>query len=444
MRLGAIGRYGIALLTLSGVLSAGTPASAGRVERVRFSVQPERTRIVLDLSTPCGYEVVHHNNPERIAINLPRVRAGAQLDGIPVGEGGVKRVRVNRLSWGTQLVIDLDQPAPWSDFTLSRSGRKPDRIVVDVRPASAPVARRSAAVGDTRGAVASARARTVVVAVDAGHGGEDPGTIGRFGLVEKQLTLDLARRVARAVEAHDGFRAVLTRDADQYLSLPRRNEIAEERGADVFVSIHLNSARNRAARGVEVFFVSPSGAARSASQVLSHPETVAHEYGVGGQRSDELLHMLVDVNQQAVLARSEMLAEEILESMGTSGLPPTRSVKQRSYSVLRTISMPSVLVEAGFISNTTDARLIQQQSGRQAIADAIASGIVSFLGKNPPRRTGGDDSRSVVVHRVEPGETLWALSRRYRTSVASIVRNNELKPTGVLRVGQELRIAKGD
>ncbi|MDH3199209.1 MAG: N-acetylmuramoyl-L-alanine amidase [Candidatus Krumholzibacteria bacterium] len=443
MRLGAVGRFGIAMLTLSGVLSAGTPALAGRVERVRFSVQPERTRIVVDLSTPCRYEVVRHADPERLAINLPRAQAGTQLDGISVGAGGVDRVRVNRLSWGTQLVIDLDQEAPWDDFTLSRSGNKPDRIVVDLRASPAPVARGSARRRDPHGASAMPPSRAVVVAVDAGHGGEDPGTLGRFGLVEKKLTLDLARRVARAVEVHDGFDAVLTRNADVFLSLPRRNEIAEERGADVFVSIHLNSARNRAARGVEVFFVSPSGAAQSASQVLSRPEEAAHEYGVGDRGRDEVLHMLVDINQQAVLARSEMLAEEILESMGTSGLPPTRSVKQRSYSVLRTISMPSVLVEAGFISNTMDARLIQRESGRQAIADAIASGIVSFLHRNPPRRTSGDGG-AVVVHRVERGETLWALSRRYRTSVASIARTNELKPTSVLRVGQELRIAKGD
>jgi N-acetylmuramoyl-L-alanine amidase len=430
------------MLTLSGVLSAGTPAFAGRVERVRFSVQPERTRIVVDLSTPSRYEVVRHADPERLAINLPQARAGAQLDGISVGAGGVERVRVNRLSWGTQLVIDLAREAPWSDFTLSRSGSKPDRIVVDLRPSPAPVTRGSARRRDPQGASAPP-SRAVVVAVDAGHGGEDPGTLGRFGLVEKKLTLDLARRVARAVEAHDGFDAVLTRNADVFLSLPRRNEIAEERGADVFVSVHLNSARNRAARGVEVFFVSPSGAARSASQVLSRPEEAAHEYGVGGRGRDDVLHMLVDINQQAVLARSEMLAEAILESMGTSGLPPTRSVKQRSYSVLRTISMPSVLVEAGFISNTMDARLIRRESGRQAIADAIASGIVSFLRRNPPRRTGGDGG-AVVVHRVERGETLWALSRRYRTSVASIARTNELKPTSVLHVGQELRIAKGD
>ena len=113
--------------------------------------------------------------------------------------------------------------------------------------------------------------RLITVAIDAGHGGKDAGTLGRYGLVEKRLSLDISRRLARQINAVDGFRAVLTRTRDVYLDLPRRVQLAREKGADVFVSVHLNAAPNRSARGVEIFFVSPSGARRSARQVLANP-----------------------------------------------------------------------------------------------------------------------------------------------------------------------------
>lgn len=423
------------VLFLSVVLTATLVAAAQSVtlSRVRYSAGQERTRVVIDASGPCSYEVAEHVNPDRIAINIRGARGARSLGNISVGKGGVRRVRINRLSWGTQVVIDLDGPAEWKHFRLSRSGSRPDRIVVDLAPARTAVPQPAAAAARTP----SGR-RLITVAIDPGHGGKDAGTLGRYGLVEKRLTLDIARRLQREINAVDGFRAVLTRTRDVYLDLPRRVELAREKGADVFVSVHLNAAPNRSARGVEIFFVSPSGARRSARQVLSNPGRAASDYGLSGSDSD-VLHMIVDLNQQTVLERSEALAESILRSMSTRDMPPTRAVKQKSFAVLRNISMPSVLVEAGFISNTTDAKFVRTEAGRNRIAETMGEGVVRYLRANPPQRI---EDESLIVHRVRKGDTLWKISRTYNTSVTSIRTTNKLN-SNVLRVGQELLVSRG-
>jgi len=406
-------------------------AHAASVQGIRYSINAERTRIVLDTNGRCSYDVSEHRNPARIAINLRGTGAGKALRNVRVDKGSVERVRVNRLSWGTQVVIDLGASVQWEHFRLARSGSHPNRIVIDLTPVrSLEVAGMSPS---------SPATGPIIVAVDPGHGGKDPGAVGRYNLVEKKMVLDIARRVARDINEVPGFKAVLTRNSDVYLTLPRRTAIARSKGADVFVSIHLNTAKNRSARGTEIYFVSPAGAASSASKVLANPERAASKYGLGDANSD-LLHMLVDMNESAVLAQSESLGESILKAMNRPGLLPTRTVKQKSFSVLRTIEMPSVLVEVGFISNNSDAKFIRREAGRDAIADAISDGVVKFLRANPPLRADGD---RMIVHRVRRGDTLWKISQKYNTSVASLRKTNKLSRSSVLRVGQELVVSEG-
>ncbi len=443
------------------VLAAGAVAAHAapiRVERVRYAVRETGVRLVLDLSRPARYDVTVHRHPDRIAVNVRGARATTSVRRVDVGRHGVRRIRVNRLSWGVQVVLDLEGPADWKHFALPAADGRSDRIVVDVTPregavprvarhderadaappgalASTPGSARSAREAET-GASAAARARPILVAIDAGHGGHDPGSRGRYRIVEKRAALDIARRVERILDATPGFAGTLTRRSDVYLTLPRRQEIARSRGADAFVSIHLNAARNRRARGAEIYFVSPAGARAAARRVLHDPRRAASELGVESTSRD-ILGMVADMSQQAVLARSEALASSILRSMRGSDMPPVRSVKQRSFAVLKTITIPSVLVEVGFITNAHDARIIRRPEGRQRVAEAIARGIVRYFRRNPPPRR---DRRVLRVHRVRRGDTLWKLSRRYDTSVAELLQVNHLSRSSVLRVGQRLLV----
>jgi N-acetylmuramoyl-L-alanine amidase len=408
-------------------------ARSQRVDRARYSVQGSKTRVVLDTSGRCDYRVTTHKNPDRIAINIPNVRAGKLLRPMSLEKGVVRRVRVNRLSWGTQIVLDLNKTATWNDFTLKKNGELPDRIVIDVFDA------RQSRTFDEPARSAGKPARRgdlYIIAIDPGHGGKDRGTKGN-GLVEKTLVLDISKRIANRINQIDGYKAVLTRSQDVYLKLERRVYIAASKRADAFVSIHLNWAPKRSARGFEVFFISPHGAKVTTSRLLSNPNRAASELGLGNTDNADLLHMLVDVNQQSIMARSELLAEAIFESMRKKNLPPPRTVRQKSFEVLRTIEMPSVLVEAGFVSNGYDAKIIRSPESRQRIADAISNGIVKYFSHYPPPR---GRHEPVVVHKVQRGDSLWKISRRYNTSVAKLCRANNLNKSSVLHVGQELLV----
>ena len=445
-----------------GLLAAGLADGAGvvRVDGIRHSTSGTHTRVVIDLSRPAEYTVARLADSIGVAVSFPGAALSLDVGPVSVGSNGVRKIRPQVDAGLVTVIFDLERPSKWDVFALPSGAGKPNRVVVDIVPSPETVAKADSlmpAVRDTAAAVQPLQAipvgpaptatqttppkpRPFVVAVDAGHGGHDAGAMGRYGLVEKKLTLDLARRVAEILNRNGNVHAVLTREGDEYLTLPRRNEIAEQKGADVFVSIHLNTAPSRSARGAEIYFVAPAGAERAANQAWASGEA-AHDFGLEESGNDDIVHMLLDVNQQSVLARSELLAESILESVRGRDLLPTRAVKQKSFSVLRTISMPSVLVEAGFISNNSDAKLVKDPDGREKVARAIAAGVFEFFRTHPPHRMEASATTASVVHRVQKGDTLWTLSRRYGTTVARIRELNGLRPSEDLRVGQDLVVS---
>lgn len=426
--------------------------ASSTVNQIRYSVHFDHTRIVVDLSRPATYQVVEFDNPDRIAINIRRTKVSKDVQPVGMSNGIVERVRLNKLSWGSQIVLDLREKATWKHFVLDKSQTLPNRIVIDVFPQrSAAAAARTAdrpleqtasavpaapSIGQDREPVAPT-AVEYVVAVDAGHGGMDPGALGRYGIVEKHLVLEIAWKIAQEINRHEGYRAVMIRTRDEFLTLPHRTQIAQEKGADIFVSIHMNSAKNRNARGAEVFFISPAGAADKLSHLLSDRSLAENELGLDHGQSDEVLSLILDVNQQAMMHRSSLLAEKIVDALGDADMPPSRGIKQRSFAVLKTIVMPSVLVEPGFISNSHDAKYLKSNKGQAEVAKAIVAGIISYLKKYPPPSS---QKRGVIVHKVKKGDTLWKISKMYGSTVASIQQANSLNQSTRLYVGQELII----
>ncbi|MFH1681369.1 MAG: N-acetylmuramoyl-L-alanine amidase, partial [Candidatus Eisenbacteria bacterium] len=271
------------------------------------------------------------------------------------------------------------------------------------------------------------------IVIDPGHGGDDPGAKGHHGLVEKEITLDIARRLARRVDALPGYQALLTRKGDYFVRLGDRRKFARTNGGDVFISLHANAARNKNGNGFEIYFLSLSGATDQMARELADKENAADLIGgVPREAEDEILSILYDYLQEEGMKRSEALAEEVWDAFRNGREMELRNVKQAGFAVLKSLEIPAILVEVGFITNRSDAALLTKDDFRDRVADRIAAGIEKYFLRA--------DSEPEVFHVVQKGETVWSIARLYRVDVGDLLARNNLRSESVLLEGQRLRI----
>lgn len=430
-------RVGPAVLVM--LLGAGSPASAVDILAARFWSAPDHTRIVVDLSAPCSYRDTVLEAPPRIVVNVDQSRLVVAQTPIPVGDGLVKQIRFappTARGEPCRVVLDLDVAAQYEIFTLEQADEMPDRLVIDVkRPASAvpsPKTRTEHRIGpNTIG--------DFLIMVDPGHGGEDFGRYNRDGLKEKVLALDYAKALAAAINRHPGYRAELTRTGDYFVPLAKRRQIAEEKGAHLFVSVHFNAAPSSKARGTEIFFVSLKGADDRATRELEEVENSADLVGGlppnGDGTSEELARMLVDLRQSDCVERSQQLSVRINDEIdGVKGVR-TRPVKQAGFAVLKQLFIPAALVEVGFLSNKDDVRFVKVRANRDAFVSAMADGIVKYCEDVEIARLGWR------MHTVSRGESLAQIAQEYGMDVDSLRAANGLSGDAV-KPGQRLRVKR--
>jgi N-acetylmuramoyl-L-alanine amidase len=300
----------------------------------------------------------------------------------------------------------------------------------------------------SRAVESQAEGRDIVIAIDAGHGGKDPGAHGPRGVREKDVTLALARRLAEVVNAEPGMRGVLTRNRDEFIPLRGRMERARAAQADLFVSIHADAVRNPSVRGASVYVLNEKGATDEAARRLAARENAADLIGGVSLRSKDptLASVLLDLSQNASLSSSIDVADDILEELARVGTVRKPRVMQAPFMVLKSPDVPSVLVETAYISNPEEERRLDSHAWRSKLAGAIFAGIRDYFYANPPRGTlVAELSRrrlaGTVEHVVRDGETLSAVAVRYSSSVALIRAANRL-PSDRVVVGQVLRIPR--
>jgi len=426
-----------ALLAASGPLTA-TPAAATSILAVRHWSAPDHTRIVVDLDGPASYRHWTLSDPERIAVDVPDGAFRFPLEPVPIEDGLIQRLRFNVLqeSGKAQVVVDLERAARYDVFALEKYASKPDRIVIDVRrpepvtvPPRPPTSRERT--------IGPERFGDFLVMIDPGHGGEDPGRRNPGGVQEKDLALTFSREIQAEVSRRRGYRAELTRNGDYFLSLRRRREIAEERGAHLFVSVHFNAARARSARGTEVFFVSLRGAEDRATAELVQAENSADLVGgvppTDRETSNTVARMLVDLRQHDSVERSQRLATLITDNVtGTRGMT-TRRVQQAGFGVLKSLFIPAVLVEGGFLTNEQDLRFFLSPGDRQRYVQALVDGIVMYCEEVEIPRLGW------TMHTVSQGESLSKIARTYAMDIDTLRSANDL-PNDQLYAGQRLRV----
>ena len=425
----AVRRIVQAMLLAAVVLTAAAPCLAGPgVGAIRFWTAPDHTRIVVDLSDAAEYSTRVMTNPDRVVVHVADgVDAGVPKN-TDIGDGLVDRVRANRLESGIQIVADLVAARGYNVFTLKPYSNKPHRIVIDVFrevAASAPTA------------PAETNMQTRMVVIDPGHGGEDPGTLGNGELREKDVVLDIARKLAAELEARAGYEVHLTRTGDYFVRLSKRRDIAREKNGDIFISIHGNSAPSKKASGTEIFFVSPRGATDQAARELADRENAADLVGgVSPDADNDVLSILVDLKMCDSVQKSNDLASLMARELTGAGVSEC-VVKQAGFLILKSLAMPSVLVEVGFLSNSKDVAKLKKGTYREEYAHCLADAVDAFFGRYTAPVVAGDGR-----HQVAAGETLWSIARRYELSVDELRELNGLEYNAKIQVGQSLNVKR--
>jgi N-acetylmuramoyl-L-alanine amidase len=420
-------------------LSISVLAEEVRIEDVRIAHTDGRTRIVLDLDRAADHQLFTLTNPNRVVLDLTGGKFDLEKHQLPSGKGLVANLRgANRDDGKARLVLDLGASARPKSFLLAPNGTSGYRVVVDLEPIdSAPVI--------VKRAPNKAGTRDLVIAIDPGHGGKDPGARGKGGLREKDAVLQISKRFAKLVNQEPGMRAVLTRSDDRFLKLRERMGRAEAAGADLFVSIHADSFSDRRVRGATIYVLSEKGATDEAADLLAKRENDSDL--IGGvditDKDDVLASVLVDLSQNASLDASVQVGDLFISEMSHVGKMRKRVVQKAGFRVLKAPDIPSILVETAFISNKHDESNLKSVQYQQRLAQAMHGGVRAYFYANPPRGTRiaqlSRENRFARQHVIRRGDTLSGIAERYKISVNKIRSENQLRSNNI-KVGQVLKI----
>ncbi len=425
-------------------LAANAHAAAHELLGMRLSSAPDSSRLVFDISGPVDYRLFRLSGPDRVVIDFSQTRLRAGLT--PASDGILRGVRhAARPGGDLRVVLDVQSRMQVKHFMIGPEGGLGHRLVVDLIDESAGAGTQTvtarAPVEPRRSVADIVQPRPVVIAIDAGHGGADPGALGASGLREKDVVLAIARRLEKLVAAESGMRPVMIRDGDYFVSLRQRTRKAREHRADLFVSIHADAFHDRRVRGGSLFVLSQNGASSEAARWLAERENAADL--VGGvkldDKEDDVASVLLDLSRDSTLLESHKVAKTILQRMGPVGRLHRSSVQQAGFAVLKSLDVPSVLIETAFISNPEDEARLRDARHQQQIAQAIFDGIRDYFTRYPPDGTIYAMRRE---HTIARGDTLSQIAQQYRISVERLRKVNGLKDDR-LQVGQVLQIPGG-
>lgn len=422
---------------LLAVVSASESAAL-RVTDVRYWSAPDHTRIVVDSDQPIAYQNFELTDPARLVVDLQGALSSLTTQKLEVGDSIVHRIRVGQLNRETvRLVIDLVTQTESSIFTLNKYLDKPYRLVIDLLRADLAEKEKESRLQQR------SKTRKIIV-IDPGHGGDDTGAIGARGIYEKDVVLSLATSLKNAINQREGFKAFVTREGDYFVPLRKRVEIAREYGAHLFVSVHTDANFNKKVRGASVYCLSTKGASDEAAKLLAERENASDFIGgVSYASNKDLDSILIDLVQTQTINDSLRLGGMVLTALGNFNEVKFKQPKQAGFAVLKATEIPSILIETGFITNPTDAKLLKSKSFQLSLAQAIAQESFSFtemLTKRDAMTVQAPPSprEKGEVHLVKPNETLWQIAQQYNTTVDELIKLNNLKRADDIKAGKAL------
>ncbi|MEH6559488.1 MAG: N-acetylmuramoyl-L-alanine amidase [Oceanicoccus sp.] len=426
------------LMLITALVSIAVPVYSANIEDVRVWRAPDHTRVVLDLSAPVSHKVMTLDNPTRIVVDIDSAKMQADLTGLDFQGSPVFKVRSGvKDKTGLRVVLDVNSRVKPRSFLLPKNDQYGDRLVVDLydRKQSNQVVKH----------VNDKNRRDIVIAIDAGHGGEDPGASGPGRLREKKVVLAIAKELNYLLKQRKGYQPVMIRNGDYFVGLQKRRGLARKAQADLMVSIHADAFKNSKAYGSSVYALSRKGASSAMAGVLA--EDANNSDLVGGvslgDKDDVLAGVLADLSMAASLDASIQIGTDVVSEMGKISRLHSRKVEQANFSVLRSPDVPSILVETGFISNPGEAKKLSTKNYQRKMARAIYNGITRHFSDSPPPDTylawQKRQRDSTVEYVIASGDTLSGIAQRYQVTVASIRQQNDLMSSAI-KIGQKLII----
>ncbi len=428
------------ILTAFLTLLAVAAQSATTVENIRIWAENGKTRVVLDMSRSAEHSIFTLRGPDRLVIDLKDGKLARGLTDLPKGVGSVRSIRSALQSNGQlRVVLDLNENVRSRSFTAGPNSQYGDRLVIDLQ--------RSGNLQTVKRASEKYRpGRDIVVAVDPGHGGHDPGAVGKAKTREKDVVLAISRALAKRINAEPGMKAVLIRNSDIYVDHRERMAIARRSNADLFVSIHADAVDDRRANGATVYALSTKGASDEEARLLAERENAAVWVGgVSLEDKDQILaEVLLDLSQNAALSASLEVGARVIRELAGTVRVRRKEVQQAGLIVLKSPDMPSILVETAYISNPAEEKKLRDPRHQARLAGSIWSGIRKYFYMNPPpdtqiamniRRTPDRQVRHVIAR----GDTLSEIAERYNVSTAAIRTANRMSNNNI-RIGQTLSI----
>ena len=473
----------VLLLWIFGSLWSTSALALNQILNIRHWVAPDHTRVVIDTSDDCTFTV--EKDDRKIAVDLDDTDFPSHIPNlILLNKPGLEGVALSpRPPSGVHVSLSVPGQAQTTVFKLRKIQDKPFRIVIDI--VLPEVAKKES---EARERIKITRKDRIVV-IDPGHGGDAPGAVGRRKTLEKDVVLSISRKLRDVLNGKDGYRAFLTRDGDYYVSFNKRLMIAREYGADLFVSIHADAAKNRKAGGSSVYSLSTGAASSEAAKILAQNENLADVVGgvPNGEGSDASDPIILDMFQTHTINQSKTFGYKLLKHLEGANQLKFASVQEAPFRVLKLPEIPSVLIETAYISNPKEEKHLRSDRFRAQIAEAVARSVVEFLPPLPPvavlvsegkeksleKRAGegeerrkGEEGRAVdndgaaktgpalkekagktppareeeSAYRVKKGDTLGKIARIYNTSIAVLLKLNAMKLRDPLYAGRLLKI----
>ncbi|WP_017737591.1 N-acetylmuramoyl-L-alanine amidase [Pseudomonas sp. CBZ-4] len=376
------------LLLVSPLFTLPFAAHATQISNARLWRSADKLRLVFDLSGPVQYKTFSLTSPERLIIDLSGAGLSGDFSQLALKNSGITSIRSGHFGKAdTRIVLDLAAPMQLNSFLLPPQDGQGHRLVLDLTSGThAPrqIAAEPAPITDK-----AHPKRDIIVVVDPGHGGKDPGAIGSKGQREKDVVLSIAQLLAKRLKREKGFDVKLVRNDDFFVPLRKRVDIARQHKADMFISVHADAAPRLTASGASVYALSEGGATSATARFMAQRENGADLLGATTllnlkDKDPMLAGVILDMSMNATIASSLQLGSSILGSLEGITTLHQKRVEQAGFAVLKSPDVPSILVETGFISNTRDAERLVTARHQQAVADGLFDGLKKYFQKNPP------------------------------------------------------------